>query len=108
MKIGELVDKYTIEKLYTERLDSLDHQKEFQRLARGLGSEKAVYSELPWDDIINLMYQINGFIWDFESPIHLGKLDVDPIMAGVLALRVRKLNTMRVTLSNLIDRIVKK
>lgn len=101
---GELVDRYTVAKLYTERL-SKQHE-ELRRYEDGLAEARKAKPDKPWDELVGLMYQVNGFIWDFESPVHEGKLDVDPIMAGVLALRVRKLNAVRVALSKLIDRVV--
>jgi len=106
MRLGELVDRYTVALLYTERLG--EQPEERARLSRGLDAERILHPDLPWEGIIDLMYKINGFIWEFEAPIHQGKLDCEPVMAGVLALRVRKLNAMRVGLSNLIDRIVVK
>ncbi len=108
MTPGELVDRFTVAKLYVERMDSPEHQAEFARLGLGMAGEEIKHRKLPWHDLKELMHQINGFIWDFESPIHMGKLDVDPIMAGILALRVRKLNAMRVNLSKLIDKLVTK
>ena len=104
MKIGELVDRATVARLYTERDNS--GYNEYKRLKDGLFSSIVKRDKIPWNELIELMYQINGFIWDFEAPIHSGKLDCDPIMAGVLALRVRKLNAMRVNLSKLIDKLV--
>ncbi len=108
MRAGELVDRYTVEKLYMEREDSPEHRKELDRLEKGIYGLEIAHRKVPIPELRKLMYQINGFIWDFESPIHSGKLDVDPIMAGILALRVRKLNAMRVNLSKLIDKLVEK
>ncbi len=104
MDSGELIDRYTITRLYRER--DTGNIVEEARFNAGVHELRKAHPDIPWDDLIALMYQINGFVWDFESPIHTGKLDCDPVIAGVLALRVRKLNAMRTGLSKLIDRLV--
>ncbi len=101
MSPGEVVDKYTIAKLCTERLGK--DREGVDKLAKGVQELRAKYPNTPWDDLIGLVYKINGFIWSFEEPIHLGRLDEEPSMAGILSIRVRKLNTVRVGLSKLIN-----
>ena len=106
MKAGEVVDRYTIVKLCKEREPESHNVKEHERLLGGIIELGEVYPELPWDDIVSHMYKINGFIWEHESPIHTGKFDVEPSIAGTLAIKVRKLNSARVGFSKLIDKLV--
>jgi len=101
---GELVDRYTIAQLYIER-EGAD-KSTMQRLKAGIKRLKRKYPQVPWELWIGLMHDVNGFIWDFESPIHTGKFDADPIIAGILSIRVRKFNVVRVKLSKLIDQVV--
>ena len=103
MTPGEIIDKYTIAKLCTEKLGK--DREGIRGLRKGIKKLRKRYPELPLDELTELVYKVNGFIWDFEEPIHLGRLDEEPIMAGILSIRVRKLNTIRVGLSGLIDKL---
>ena len=104
MTPGELIDRFTIAKLYTEREKS--GIKEYGKFNAGVSILKSKYPGIPWDELIDTMYTINGIIWDYEAPIHAGKMDSDPVIAGILALRVRKFNDIRVKTSKLIDKLV--
>ena len=106
MKVGEVIDRYTIGKLYSERESQNSDRADLDCLRHGFHDLVQNHPEVPLHELEQLMYRINGFIWDFESPIHTGKMDMDPMMAGVLALRVRKLNVMRTSLSKIIDQLV--
>ena len=68
MDSGELVDKCTIARLYVERDEG--SPLEMGRFNAGLSELKRKYPNMPWDDITDLMYTINGTIWDYEAPIH--------------------------------------
>ena len=105
MTHGEVVDKYTIAKLCKVKLGK--DREGIKGLKKGVKKLRKKHPDLPWDNLISLVYKINGFIWDFEEPIHLGRLDEEPIMAGILSIRVRKLNTVRVELSKMIDKLTK-
>jgi len=106
MQPGELIDKYTIARLYRER-DNGDIKEE-GRLNAGVSEVKRKHPDLLWDELIDVMYTINGTIWDYEAPIHSGKMDGDPVIAGILSLRVRKFNVIRVKMSKLINKLVEK
>ena len=101
---GELVDRYTIAQLYIEREGV--KKSTLKQLERGIKHLKGEYPQVPWKLWIDLVHDVNGFIWDFESPIHNGKFDSDPVIAGVLSIRVRKFNVIRVKLSKIIDKLV--
>ncbi len=106
MQPGELIDKYTIAMLCIGKLGK--DREGIKELEKGVKCLRKKYPDVPWDDLIEIAHKINGFIWDFEEPIHLGRLDEEPIMAGILSIRVRKLNVVRVGLSRLINKLVEK
>ena len=103
MTPGEIVDKYTIAKLCIEKLGN--DREGADELEFGVVELRKKYPTVPWDELIRLVHRVNGFIWDFEEPIHLGRLDEEPIMAGILSIRVRKLNVVRVELGGLINKL---
>ena len=88
MTPGEIVDKYTIAKLCKEKLGK--DREGISALKKGVKLLRKKYPGVPWNDLIELVHKINGFIWDFEEPIHLGRLDEEPIMAGILSIRARE------------------
>ncbi len=104
MRPGELVDKYTIARLCMERLNT--DREGLDALKQGVDELRKDNPGLPWDILIDNLYRVNGFIWGFEEPIHLGRLDEEPTMAGILSIRVRKFNVVRVSMSKLIDALV--
>jgi hypothetical protein len=104
MSAGELVDRLTIARLYNER--DVGDVKVYGKYNAGLSELRGKHKALPWDVIVGMMYTINAAIWDYEAPIHSGKMDGDPVIAGILALRVRKFNAVRVAMSKLIDTLV--
>ena len=88
MPISEIIDRYTITKLKSERTNEdvatelLTYKKELDKYDTNL------------DDYIHRMYLINGRIWHTESDIRKGtNLPLEEI--GRLALQVRDLNCER-------------
>tara|TARA_B110000467_G_scaffold136456_1_gene133974 strand:- start:440 stop:844 length:405 start_codon:yes stop_codon:yes gene_type:complete len=88
MPISEIIDRYTITKLKSERTNEdvneelICYTKELDKYNQNLGKH------------IDLMYNINGKIWDTESDIRKGvQLPLEEI--GRLALIVRDLNCER-------------
>jgi hypothetical protein len=94
ISIGDIVDRFTICKLKSERL-SLDLSQEMDELT----SEINVYSNL--GEFIDKLYEVNGNIWDLESDIRKGNeaiLGLEEI--GRRALKIRDFNNIRVSLKN--------
>ena len=87
MPISEIIDRYTITKLKSERTDE-DVKGELLIYK----NELKTYREL--DEYIQRMYSINGQIWDTESDIRKG-IDLPLEEIGRLALKVRDLNCIR-------------
>ena len=97
MPISEIIDRYTITKLKSEKTQEnvsdelLAYQKELNNYNADL------------DKYIQLMYNINSKIWETESDIRKGtELPLEEI--GRLALKVRDLNCERNSIkANIVD-----
>ena len=88
MPISEIIDRYTITKLKTERTtENVQEELDFYK------KELDKYN-VNLDPYIDLMYNINGKIWDTESDIRKGA-DLPLEEIGRLALEVRDLNCER-------------
>ena len=87
MPLSEIIDRYTITLLKSERTD----EDVFEELT-------AYKKEIPDGDSVNTfidrMYEINGKIWDTEGDIRRG-VDMPLEEVGRLALIVRDLNQIR-------------
>ena len=88
MPISEIIDRFTITKLKSERTDEdVKHELDVYK-------EEILNYKVNLEDFIERMYDINGKIWDTEGDIRKGaKLPLDEI--GRLALQVRDLNCIR-------------
>tara|TARA_B100000945_G_C20167109_1_gene495950 strand:+ start:218 stop:580 length:363 start_codon:yes stop_codon:yes gene_type:complete len=88
MPISEIIDRYTITKLKSERTNEnvIEELRIYQNELESYNTDLKLY--------ISRMYDINGKIWDTESDIRKGtKLPLEEI--GRLALKVRDLNCER-------------
>jgi hypothetical protein len=97
MSLGEIVDRYSIVKLKSERTD-LDCFDELNALKNEIDSVENLI--LYVQDLID----INGKIWDLESDIRKGKegiLGLEEV--GRRAIAIRELNGIRVNLKNKIN-----
>ena len=87
MPTSEIIDRYTITLLKSERTEE-DVSEELE----------AYKKELPDTDIaqnfIDRMYEINGKLWDTEGDIRRG-VDMPLEEVGRLAIKVRELNQIR-------------
>lgn len=102
MPISEIIDRYTITKLKTERTseDVSDEMNAYKK-------EIDEYDQSQVSEYIDRMYEINGTLWDYESQmrklmdskngtgpiVDVNDLPLDEI--GKLALLVRDLNGTR-------------
>lgn len=97
MSIGDIVDRYSICKLKSERLQ-LDNSKELQELEK----EIHIYESIP--DFVDRMYEINGKIWDLEADIRKKNEEILGLEeVGRRAIKIRELNTIRVSCKNEIN-----
>ena len=88
MPISEIVDRYTITKLKSERTDE-DVEEELECY---LNEIKSYDADL--DEYIESLYIVNGRLWDTEGDIRKGT-DLPLEEIGRLALKVRDLNCDR-------------
>lgn len=101
MSIGEIVDRFSIIKLKSERTD-VNCKEEFEALASELQNIPDVAN------YVRQLYEINGRIWDLESDIRKGKegeLGLEEI--GRRAIRIRSFNGERIAVKNTINTIYK-
>lgn len=97
ISIGDIVDRFTICKLKSERLQ-LDLSQEINELTNEIND----YDNL--DEFIDKLYEVNGNIWDLESDIRKGNeaiLGLEEI--GRRALKIRDFNNIRVSVKNEIN-----
>ena len=93
MPLSEILDRYTITKLKSERTNE-DVSEELKTYKAEI--EKTIYSEKSNQVIsfIERLYEINGQLWDTEKDIRNG-VDMPLEEVGRLALKVRDLNCER-------------
>jgi len=93
MPLSEILDRYTITKLKSERTNE-DVSEELKTYKAEI--EKPIYSEKSNQVIsfIDRLYEINGQLWDTEKDIRNG-VDMPLEEVGRLALKVRDLNCKR-------------
>ena len=93
MPLSEILDRYTITKLKSERT-SEDVSEELRAYAREIDNPE--YSDKSNQIVffIDRLYEINGKLWDTEGNIRKG-VDMPLEEVGRLALKVRDLNCKR-------------
>ena len=93
MPLSEILDRYTITKLKSERTNE-DVSEELKTYKAEI--DKPIYSEKSNQIIsfIDRLYGINGQLWDTEKDIRNG-VDMPLEEVGRLALKVRDLNCKR-------------
>ena len=93
MPLSEILDRYTITKLKSERTNE-DVSEELKTYKAEI--DKPIYSEKSNQIIsfIDQLYEINGQLWDTEKDIRNG-VDMPLKEVGRLALKVRDLNCKR-------------
>ena len=89
MPISEIIDRYTITRLKSERTNE-DVQRELDCYLKEI---KSYNTDL--DEYIDALYIANSKIWDTESDIRKGGADLSLEDIGRLALNVRELNCDR-------------
>ena len=93
MPLSEILDRYTITKLKSERTDE-DVSDELRTYKREIDSPDYVERSSQIALFIDRLYKINGELWNTEGDIRKGvEMPLEEI--GRLALKVRDLNCIR-------------
>ena len=99
ISIGDMVDRYTICKLKSERTE-IDNSKELQVLWNGIVDYDGI---TPY---IDKLYKLHGEIWDLESDIRKGNEDVLGLEeVGRRAIVLRDMNKIRIRIKNEINSV---
>lgn len=94
ISIGDVIDRYSICKLKSERLE-IDNGSEIRALKKAMSSYEGLNS------YVDQLYKINGQCWDMEADIRKGNekiLGLEEV--GRRALKLRDLNNIRVGIKN--------
>jgi len=93
MPLSEILDRYTITKLKSERTDE-DVSDELKTYKREIDNPSYVEKSSQIVSFIDRLYGINGLLWNTEKDIRKG-VDMPLEQIGRLALKVRDLNCKR-------------
>ena len=93
MPLSEILDRYTITKLKSERTDE-NVSDELRAYKREIDNPNYAQISNQIIAIIDRLYKINGELWDTEGDIRKG-VDMPLEEIGRLALKVRDLNCER-------------
>ena len=93
MPLSEILDRYTITKLKSERTDE-DVSNELRTYKKEIDNPVYVERSNQIISFIDRLYEINGELWDTEGDIRKG-VDMPLEEIGRLALKVRDLNCKR-------------
>ena len=93
MPLSEILDRYTITKLKSERTDE-NVSDELKTYKREIDNPNYAQRSNQIITFIDRLYEINGELWDTEGDIRKG-VDMPLEEIGRLALKVRDLNCQR-------------
>ena len=93
MPLSEILDRYTITKLKSERTNE-DVSEELRTYKKEIDNPDYVERSNEIVSFIDRLYEINGKLWDTEGDIRKG-VDMPLEEIGRLALKVRDLNCKR-------------
>ena len=93
MPLSEILDRYTITKLKSERTTE-EVSEELTTYTREINNPNYIEKIDQISSFINRLYEINGKLWDTEGDIRNG-VDLPLEEVGRLALEVRDLNCKR-------------
>ena len=93
MPLSEIIDRYTITKLKSERTEENVHE-ELEAYTQEINKYREGDKSNEIDSFIDRLYQINGQMWDTEGDIRSG-VDLPLEEIGRLAIKCRDINCVR-------------
>ena len=116
--IGDIIDRWTIAKLKSERINSDESRKEFLAFDSELGMCYDKLGNINLKQFSEIILKVNDYIWQLEAGLKSGKeslknpnyiFDVENQEAlskiGAATILIRNFNSIRVDLKNLINAI---
>lgn len=117
--IGDIIDRWSIARLKFERgSQDEEREKEFIAFQKSYDEIKKKYNNINIEDLAQMLYIINGYIWMFESGLKSGKQDLpephyifDPrnekslAKLGIIAIETRYINSLRIMIKNYINKL---
>lgn len=100
---GDIVDRYSIALLKWERTKAPTAKDEVRYMEYGFLELRKRFPWALWTEMLGLIKEVNGHIWDLESEMRQGKLDGDLVETGRRAILIRKFNGVRVRVKNLVN-----
>ena len=104
---GDIVDRFSIACLKKENIGCVDSILEAAMFRKGFVELKKEFPHVQWQEVFSLLFHINKQIWELESALRQGMMDVTPLQCGKVAIEVRKVNSKRVTVKNYINRALR-
>lgn len=117
---GDILDRYSIAVLKTERIKTEENKKERKAFAKEFNKLIKKHPKYKWEQLFNYMKDINDFIWQLEAGLKSGKealknphyiLDSANKKAlaniGATTIIIRNFNSLRVNFKNIINHLVK-
>lgn len=106
--MGDILDRASIARLKHERIREEETHREWKVFQEELNISINRYKIIiPVNMFFDLLYKINAMIWELESDLRQGKLDGVLSEVGRRAIEIRKLNSLRVSVKNIVNTVVK-
>ena len=102
---GDILDRGSIAKLKHENIRDPENDKEWEAFNNEIVYLCGRYSNLYINKFFDLLYHINSFLWEKEADLRQGKLDGVLYEVGIRAIEIRKLNNLRVSVKNIINKL---
>lgn len=115
---ADVLDRWAISKLKSERIDTEETHKEYLAFCEGLIYLKEKYPNIQLDMYCDLLLHIHDFLWQFEAGSKSGKEQLpvphyiyDPKNKEVLAIlglinsEIKNYNGLRIKVKNIINKI---
>jgi len=117
--IGDLLDRFAIAKLKSERIGTEENKREFKAFEKAFNEEvKGNYPQFDWEQFFEIMLKIHEFIWMFEAGSKSGKEELPnkhyilaeenkEVLAklGLINIEIKNYNSLRIAFKNLINKL---
>lgn len=99
------MDRAGIARLKHERIRDPENDREWEAFRVEVDILINKYPIFYIDKFFTLLYDINSFLWEKEADLRQGKLDGVLYEVGIRAIEIRKLNNLRVSVKNIINKL---